>query len=439
MRFEVDWQPTGPNVAAEERATVADLRIFIGDGNACDNEQPRRRGGKAGAAADRNVRRADCATVSVYPLAEEIALGWWRLFGTRDARLRLAEGRAGYALPNVELAFDGTGFDAVCRPVAYENPEVRFTARKAERLARAAAESALTDFVEQVLDRLVAGKVRGSGLQLRWQRVQASRLDAEESAFCEAAGALGLDPYRIRDEDAQFIISAGALFSGEPLAELLSGLSMLSKRPWLSGDEGVLEWLRAAEERPPARSRLPAIDDLRPRMADDRTRSANEMPWYAGYRCARAARRRLNIGPGERFQVPSLAKRLGGLQFEVAGAMTGVRAIVATSDEATHVHLRRVASRYQQASELFSLARAIGDALANPRAERSVVNDLHYAARQATGRAFAAEFLAPIDEVDSMQRDGRDIGDIAEDIGVHKEVVERQWQNRDRIREACAA
>ena len=439
MRIEVDWQPTGPNVAAEERATVADLRIFIGDGNACDNEQPRRRGGKTGAAADRNVRREDCATVSVYPLAEEIALGWWRLFGARDARLRFAEGRAGYALPNVELAFDGTGFDAVCRPITYGNPHVRFTARNAERLARAAAESTLAGFVEQVLDRLAAGKVRESGLQLRWQRVQASRLDAEESAFCEAAGALGLDPYRIRDEDAKFIISAGALFSGEPLAELLSGLSMLSKRPWLSGDEGVLEWLRAAEERPPALSRLPAIDDLHPRMADDRTRSANEMPWCAGYRCARAVRRSLNIGLGERFQVPSLAERLGGPQFEVAGAMTGVRAIVATSDEATHVHLRRVASRYQQASELFSLARAIGDAVASPRVDRSVVNDLHYAARQATGRAFAAEFLAPIDEVASMQRDGKDVGVIAEDIGVHKEVVERQWQNRNRIREACAA
>ena len=437
MRFEVDWQPIGPNVAAEERATVADLRIFIGDGNACVNEQPRRRGEKVGAAAGRDVRREDCVTVSVYPLAEEIAFGWWRLFGTRDAWLPLAEGRAGYVLPDVQLAFDGAGFDAFCRPIAYENPAVRFTGRNAERLGRAAAESALTGVVEQVLDRLATGKVRDSSLQLRWRRVQASRQDAKESAFCEAAGALGLDPYSIRDEDAEFIVSAGALFSGEPLAELLSGLR--TKWPWLSGNDGVLAWLRTAEGRPAALSRLPAIDDLRRRMADGLQAAADEMPWCAGYRCARAARQQLNIGPGERFQVPTLATRLDGSQFEVAGAVAGVRAVVATSDDATHVHLRKVASRHQQASELFALARAIGDAVANPQAERSAVNDLHDAARQATGRAFAAEFLAPIDEVLSMQEDGNDLNDIAEDFGVSKKVVERQLQNRERIEKACAA
>ena len=408
MRFEIDWRPTGPNVAAEERATIADLRIFIDNGNACDNEQPRRRGGRAGA-ADRNVRREgreDCVTVSVYPLAEEIAFGWWRLFGARDAQLRLAEGRAGYALPNVELAFDGTGFVAVCRPITYGNPNVRFTAHKAERLTRPAAESTLTGLVEQVLDRLAVANVRESALQLRWQRVQASRQDVEESTFCEAAGALGLDPYSIRNEDAEFIVRAGALFSGEPLAELLSGLRMLTRWPWLSGDQGVLAWLRTAEQRPAALSRLPAIDDLRPSLADVRRGAAQELPWCAGYRCARAVRRQLNIGAGERFQVPSLAARLDGCRFQAAGTVAGIRAVVQAGDDAAQVHLRKVASRYQNASELFALARAIGDAVANPPASRSAVNDLHDAARQATGRAFAAEFLAPIDEVLSMQEAG---------------------------------
>lgn len=210
MRFDVDWQRTGPNVAPEERATIADLRIFVGASNACANIQPRRRGKKTGAAASSNVRREDHVTVSVYPLAEEIALGWWRLFGGRDERLRLTEGRAGYALPDVQLAFDGAGFDAICRPIAYQNPEVRFTCRSAERLSRAEPESVLTDFVEGVRSRLTEAKVRDTGLQRRWQRVLASRQDADESAFCEAAGALGLGPYNIRDEDADCIANAGA-------------------------------------------------------------------------------------------------------------------------------------------------------------------------------------------------------------------------------------
>lgn len=437
MRFEVDWQPTGPNAAPEESATIADLRVVIGDNNACVNMQPRRRGKKTGAVARENVRHEDHVTVSVYPLAEEIALGWWRLFGARDERLRLIDGRAGYALPDVQLAFDGCGFDATSQPIAYQNPEVAFTCRSAERLSRAAAESALTDFVEQVRDRLAIGKVWDAGLQRRWRRVLASRQDAEESAFCEAAGALGLDPYSIRDEQAEFIANAGALFHGEPLAELLSGLRSWNNRAGRSGND-VLAWLRSAEARPAGSSCLPGIDDLRDRMAKVRQAAANKMPWWGGYRCAKVARSQLNIGTGERLQVPRLAARLDGGAFDVAGSVVGVRAVVEVRDDATRVHLRRVNSRYRDSSELFAFARAIGDALANPPAERSPVNDLHDAARQATGRAFAAEFLAPVDEVLSMEEDGKDQSEMAEHFGVAKDLVERQLQNQERIREACA-
>ena len=437
MRFEVDWQPTGPNVAPEERATIADLRVLVGASNACDNIQPRRRGRKTGAAARGNVRREEHVTVAVYPLAEEIALGWWRLFGGRDGRLRFTEGRAGYALPDVRLAFDGAGFDVVCRPSAYQNPEVRFTCGSAERLSREAAESALTDFVDQVGSRLTAAKVRDTGLQRRWQRVLASRQDEDESAFCEAAGALGLDPYNIRDKDAEFIASAGALFRGEPLAELLSGLRSSSSRAGSGHD--VLAWLRAAEARPEGSSRLPRIDDLRDRMAEVRRTAANRMPWWGGYRCARAVRKQLNIGATERLWIPTLAARLEGGAFDLAGSVPGVRAVVTARDEETHVHLRKVNSRYRETSELFAFARAIGDAVANPPARRSAVVDLHDAARQATGRAFAAEFLAPVDEVLSMREDGKELREIAERFGVSKDVVERQLQNRERIRQACAA
>ena len=440
VRFQVDWASDAPNVAPEERATVADLRVFVADGNACECEESRRNGrsGERVAAAGRNVRRHDCATVSVYPLAEEIALNWWRLFGMRDAEMRLAEGRGGYALPDVRLSFDGSGFNATCRPIVYENPSVRFTYAGAERLTRAVAESALEDFLNQVLDRLTGRDLKDSGLRLRWRRVRESRQDAGESAFCEAAGALGLDPYGIHDADAEFIANVGALFDGEPLAELLSGLRGKPVRD-RSPSGGVLAWLREARDRPATLSCLPDLEGLRQDMSSVRGSAAShEMPWRAGYRCARAMRRRLNIGTGERFQVRTLAARLGGRGFGVAASVPGLRAVVERRAGATHVHLRKVHSRHRHTSELFALGRAIGDAVANPEVERSAVNDLHEAARQATGRAFAAEFLAPIDEIRSMQEDGRALSAIAEDFGVATTVVERQLQNRERVREACA-
>ena len=438
MRFQIDWQPDGANAVAEERATVADLRILIGVDDVCAYEQPRRRS-KRRSTVDRrhSVRNFQHITVSVYPLAEEIALNWWRLFGNRDTELRLKDGRGGYALPDVRLAFDGSGFDVRCLPAAYESPDIRFTYGGEERLTRAEAETALMDFLQHVVARLVATEIQDTGLQMRWERVMASRLDAEESAFCEAAGALGLDPYRIDDTDAAFIADAGALFSGDPLAELLSGLSAPGGR---GAGHGVLAWLREAEARPDSLSRLPGLDDLRHAMTDMRQLGRDEWPWCAGYRCARAARRRLNIGVGERLDFPALTKRLEGARFAGAGSVPSVRAIVEQRGETTtHVHLRTVESGHCHASELFAFCRAIGDTVANPPAERSVVNDLHNATRQATGRAFAAEFLAPVDEVLSMQQDGKSPSEMAENFGVSEAVVERQLQSQQRVQVACEA
>lgn len=66
------------------------------------------------------------------------------------------------------------------------------------------------------------------------------------------------------------------------------------------------------------------------------------------------------------------------------------------------------------------------------------MNDLPFASRQACGRAFAAEFLAPVDEVRSMREDGLDAISIADEFGVSTEVVARQLENAERIRQACA-
>ena len=266
MKFQIDWQPHGPNAALEERATIADLRIAIGGGNACANEQPRRSGQGATTTASRNVRRTEHATVSVYPLAAEIAFNWWHLFGSRDAKLQLADGRGGYAVPNIQLTFDGAGFIASCRPLTYDNPPIRFTHGDTERLTRAEAESTLAGFVECVRGRLAEAKVRDSGLQLRWERVQRSRESADEAAFCEAAGALGFDPYEIDDAVADFIMDAGAWFHDEPLLELLSGLRRVDRSG--APGKGALAWLRTAESRAAdlsLRSSTPASRPPKPR------------------------------------------------------------------------------------------------------------------------------------------------------------------------------
>jgi hypothetical protein len=69
----------------------------------------------------------------------------------------------------------------------------------------------------------------------------------------------------------------------------------------------------------------------------------------------------------------------------------------------------------------------------DPGLERAPVNELRLAYRQAAGRAFAAEFLAPVNEVLSMWKAGRDTVAISEAFAVSTEVIERRIENTRRI------
>ncbi len=80
-------------------------------------------------------------------------------------------------------------------------------------------------------------------------------------------------------------------------------------------------------------------------------------------------------------------------------------------------------------AHLFAMARAVGDA--------APVKDLHNTVRQAAGRAFAAEFLAPIDEIRSMRDDKHDLVTIANEFSVSTAVIERQLETEHRIHAAC--
>ncbi len=422
MKFRLDWQDDATNAAPEERATVADMSLLIGDKNVCDHVL----------GDGRNLEGP--IAVSAYPAAEALAINWWRIFGRRgEEKFRLIEWRDGYVVPDIRVRFDGAAFEFESVPCRYTEVPVWFPRQEAERLAREKAESDLSEFVSRVVERLDGCKVRETGLQLRWARVAASRRDADEAAFCEAAGALGLDPYDIAEADAAFVEAAGALFRGEALVEFLSGLHTPSPTP-------VLDWIRSAEDRPRYRSRLRAAADIRGRIGREHTEiRLGERSWARGYRCARVARRALDIGETVRLNsLAALASRLDAPSFRPVSAPTpGLRALVRSDADSVHVHIP-AARRMAPGAQLFAFGRALGDAVVNPPAGLSAINDLRDAARQAASRAFAAEFLAPVSEVLAMREDNWDIEAIAAEFGVSAQAVEHQIGNRDNIERACA-
>lgn len=422
MRFSPTWSDSGQNAAPEEAATVCDLQIFISETNVTRHIEE-----------ERKVVEGSLL-ISAYSLAAGIARDWWRIFGSRQEYSFLTN-RMGYAFPDVRVLFDGQSFEIKSRQKSFRNPHVNFFEVAEETTTRQVSETILANFIKAVTSRLNDVSISETEVQLQWELIANSLQDEDEKKFCEAAGALGRNPYLISDNDAHLITQASALFKGEPLIEFLAGIGS-------SNASTALEWIRDTEGRKSYRNRFSDLADIARRASDLSPPKECERSWALGYRRARALRRVLDVNQSDRFaNVKSLAQRLGSKTFSFTQWVEGIHALV-TFDESrgdTYLFLRdRSSSAFARHSHLFAFGRALGEAVCFPNTDRSIVNDLHEASHQAAGRAFAAEFLAPIDEVLSMKQDGRDNASIAEDFKVSTVVIERQIENSHRISEACS-
>ena len=314
-------------------------------------------------------------------------------------------------------------------------------------LSRDATESVLANFVERVVDKLARDGVANSEIAFCWSRISESRADPEKRPFCEAAGALGVDPYSISDTDASFIDAAGDLFFGEALIEFLADIGKTrhsaspDAAPRHAARTAVLDSLHQLERRPRYRARLPELHDAARQVRDVAKRRPGERSWAPSYRAARAFRRAMGVPRDDIIESPkAVAKKLGGRNFAPVHDLSGIQAVIIRDDSDVRIHLRDCGRRQWSAwAENFAFARAVGDAVCYPEAGRSVVNNLHDAERQAAGRAFAAEFLAPVEKVLDMFHDGRDIDEISASFNVTSQVIAHHVENRDRIRQACGA
>lgn len=420
LRTLIDWQDDAENAAPEERATVAELQLFLSEVNVTRHFY--------GNAAD------DRITVALYGIAHGLAHHWWTIFGSRDRDVSLASFRNGYLFPDIRIRFDGSTFEMAAFQREYRSPEVRFWAGPVEVMSRSAGETILENLASKILQRLDERNVRGTGAHLRWQRVQSSRQQPKEARFCEAAGSLGLDPYKISEEPARFIEAAEALFEGDTVIDFVSGSAT-------SDQSRLIEWVQRMRTDRSSQYRLPDLAYTVEAALKTEIAKTDIPAWAAGYRRARAVRKVLGMGQDRKFSsFQDIAKALGaGANYNVAPKVDGIRALRSERPDGLQIHLRNHGdSAEAQAQHLFAMARALGDAACFPGTRLAPVNDVHNAYRQAAGRSFAAEFLAPVDEIRSMLEDRHDRMTIADTFGVSTSVVARQIENQSRIDEACA-
>jgi len=353
-------------------------------------------------------------------LGRRLLENWWRVFYRRDAPFRLwdfvLEDQSGssYAIlasvsgRRINLGARG-GSD---RTLDLEHGSKIFAVTAFEQLV-------LDEFLRPLAARHWLNGRSARPLHALLRRVEDSRNQSDERAFCRTAGALGLTPYDLEDGRAVQIRNL-LEFIPEEDARLDFGSAVLAD----DLDEGQL-WTSQQLELFRQRNAMPVLARLRAICASGVNSPAQS--YRHGYGLARNARSILELSGDQTVGgIGGLSKLFGaldgiGLSPEAPGLLRGFQSV---ENEVPTI----IVEDEEPRSSAFVLARCVGDFIAFGN-RASCVADL-YTDRQAVGRAFAAEFMAPRDAVVHMiEKEDQPIVRIAGHFGVSTSVVRRQYEN----------
>ena len=422
--FEFDWLDGEGMSGPELSATLASLTIRSGESVVT----------RVFDARAKTVR--DFALVPLYPLAEWLVANWWFIASeipnpanehSQGFRRRhcLGVGRDGYAFPNLDIVPSYGGRTSVSwSPTRSLWTRVEFLGGGEALVDGDEFRRTCSDFIDSVILRLDSLGVQDTFLREEWDAIRGA--DDEEIQFCQAAAALGWDPYALDDDAREHVIALDDMLGGL-LDEALPSLDAANPLAGASEIETALEGARRN------RVYLERIEDFRSGLG----RNFGETPWDEGYDWARRLRRNLNLDGESLKTTASIADALGEdadtldrimqptASFSAAPMIDG--AIARDGGETGFA----LGARGGPHARRFRFCRALGEAMASPDSDALITRSR--SERQQRNRAFAAEFLAPASEIKRLVRfpsvDGDDLNELAQEFGVSHRVIKHQIEN----------
>lgn len=403
LRFIWEWQAAPTVRAPELSATWSQLSIVV-DGVIATLVEPRE--------SSHGVRKS--LDVPAYPLAEWLALNWWKLNSAAhrpsEAGVNLSGAADGFAWPDINLRSDlGMVWVEVRRRDRHPD-HVRFLAEGRAILDGEEVSAEIGRFIDATVRRLEEEGVTGTLLQDEWAAIQSA--GADEVEFCTVAAAWGLDPYNVAPNDADALINAAKILDNSALLAQLAAAVELSDLP------AAEPWFIDAAKRIRLGSRLPVHREVgiaRPRYS---------RPWLEGYDRALAVRQGLGLDSTELIQVEDLVH----ISDANGDAPSRVVGLVSIEGDAAGVVLPHLGTEYRR----FAAARALGRMMTSPSTGLSVMTRSGRYLEKVE-RAFAAEFLAPasgIREVAQGDYSEDAIMQLAQRFKVSQSVIEHQIENQ---------
>jgi hypothetical protein len=341
----------------------------------------------------------------------------------------LAAAGHGFLWPNLTFTGDSHSIQVIGRPSPPLSEEpVRFLADFVETVPSDTFERAIDDFLQLVLARLRTLGLEHSDLELLWTDVCGERRTPETAILRRFEALLGFDaaeaPQGLLSRMVSLLTSAGEQAAGEIAPACVgpdpgSALSAIEEVASLPGIKG--SWL--------------AAETLRSRVLS----AANPpmwRPWEQGRSLARAVRQTQgwNGQPlNDNLVASMLDLRAADLQpSRSVGAVPFLGLAVRESGNGVRLHFRK----RNRAALRFEAARLFCDGLVAPEGDHWLPATDNKTSRQKVQRAFAAEFLCPIESLDdflSGDYSQERIEDAAEHFGISPLAVSSHLAFNNRI------
>lgn len=343
----------------------------------------------------------DNVFVSAYPLAMWLAASWWRLNYEpppaqqpgHDWRMvhELGAANHGFVWPRVIFVPDGEAIHLWSAPSMTPNQSVQYLqALEVPRLLPLGDfQQGVQRFIQSVLARLEAKDLAASNLAQLWAVLQEDLADPEAVRRRKLEAELGFDPEECPEDALNAALLWEKKVGDEALTELAPAIASSGGSPdlttlgQLEGGDGIVGTPSVSPD---------SIDHL-----------DHGAPWERAVRDARALRRAMG-NVGEPLPSRTLYDLLGlpGADLGHLPVPEG-RAPVAVAIPIDDQRMKFVPRRRNPVGQRFELARFLGEYLRSPKDPKGWLASTDLAtSRQKYQRAFAAEFLCPLDSLTSF-------------------------------------
>ena len=379
---------------AEDEATLGELGIHVDQTcltQAVDCETNETRNG---------------ANLSAYRLAEWLAWHWWRLRWEparqppRDMDWSAAHDLAciggGWLWPNITIKSDGVRIGFETRPSRVVQTEpLRYTMDANVIISAKTFEEGIDEFMSSVLTRLETCTCRDSDLHSIWSELNSERQDEEVSLYRRFEAYLGYNPDEADPALIECLIKDGAAVGLDAMSEVAAD----NRQSALGVREAARKF--GFDTRPcdgvQHDSALPNID-------------RSQVPaWKVGVDVARQLR-----GQEQLEDKPITNTRLADLcgikkQYLSRRASKGNIDFTFALDDESSKTSRVVLRSGGELGRRFAVARLLADRILDEKGELLHPATRAYTYRQKMQRAFAGEFLCPVDSLlDFLNKDFSD-------------------------------